>query len=36
MRFAMYALPEIQEREFIDAAVVRDWAENLSRRLGGA
>lgn len=29
MRFAMYALPEIQNGDFLDTAIIRAWAEGL-------
>jgi menaquinone-dependent protoporphyrinogen IX oxidase len=33
MRFAVFALPEIQEGEFVNPDPVRAWAEDVSRRL---
>ena len=33
MRFAIFSLPEIQEGEFVNSDVVRDWAEGLSNAL---
>jgi menaquinone-dependent protoporphyrinogen IX oxidase len=35
MRFAIFSLPEIQEGEYLDCGVVRDWAETLFARLEG-
>lgn len=35
MRFAIFSLPEIQEGQFLNPDVVRDWAEDLSTHLEG-